>query len=202
MLYGDFFMSKNIQKYLYDNLGSIIKLLVIFGMGIVIGLFVFNINGEYKEAVKQVFESTKSENFDGINVILNGIKNNGIILLVMYMSLFTYISPAICSSLIFLKGCILSIYSCALIYILGMGKGILFAFLTNIFPSIFSLIAYMLITINICDIFKNLKNFKGINLSIIIKDIYILLIAVSLICFSLVLEQAFSECMIGMYCKI
>ncbi len=195
-------MSKNIQKYLCNNIGSIVKLLIVFGVGIAIGFLVYSINGEYKENVKEIIDSTKAENYNGINIILNGVKNNGIIILIMYLSLLTYISPAICSSLIFLKGCITSIYSCALIYILGMGKGMLFVFLTSIIPSIFSLASYILISIEVSGIYTNLKNGKKTSISSILKGVYILLIAISLICFSIVLEQVFSQCMVDLYSKI
>ena len=70
-------MNKSIQKYIVENIHTILKLLIIYFIGIAIGIILFNLSGiktDYVDIVRNVFDSVNEENFKSINVILNGIK--------------------------------------------------------------------------------------------------------------------------------
>ena len=91
-------MSNSIQKYIRENMSIILKILVIYLIGIAIGilLFVFtDIKKEYVDIVSGVFEGVKSEDFEGINIIANGIRNNIVYIGILYFSLITIITPVI-----------------------------------------------------------------------------------------------------------
>ena len=66
-------MNKSIQKYIVENLHTILKLLIIYAIGIVIGIILFNLSSiktDYVDIVKNVFNSVNQENFKSVNVIV------------------------------------------------------------------------------------------------------------------------------------
>ena len=68
-------MNESIQKYILENLHTILKLLIIYLVGIVIGIILFNLSNiktDYVDIVKNVFDSVNQENFKSVNEIING----------------------------------------------------------------------------------------------------------------------------------
>ena len=69
---------KSIQKYIRENFSIITKIAIIYAIGIIIGIILFmftDIKNDYANIVKGVLDNTKLDNFQGINIISNGIKN-------------------------------------------------------------------------------------------------------------------------------
>lgn len=198
-------MSKSIQKYIRENISVISKIALVYAIGIAIGiiLFVFtDIKQEYVSIVKDVYESSKLENFEGINIITNGIRNNIIYVLILYFSLITIIAPLIICFLVCLKAIITGIYICTIFSIFGFLKGIAVCMLSVIIPLCFSLIGYIIICNNIILVFKGISGQEKTDLKSIIKHIYYLVIAVSLISFSIVVEQLMTSVSISIYTNI
>lgn len=198
-------MSKSIQKYIRENISVISKIALVYTIGIAIGiiLFVFtDIKQEYVSIVKDVYESSKLENFEGINIITNGIRNNIIYVLILYFSLITIIAPLIICFLVCLKAIITGIYICTIFSIFGFLKGIAVCMLSVIIPLCFSLIGYIIICNNIILVFKGISGQEKTDLKSIIKHVYYLVIAVSLISFSIVVEQLMTSVSISIYTNI
>lgn len=198
-------MNKSVQKYIAENLSTILKILSIYVIGVIIGiiLFVFtDIKTEYVDIVKNIFEQTKQENFEGINVIANGIKNNFFFIGILYLSMLTIISPIILSAVILLKAIVTGIYSCTIFCIFGMIKGILVFLLNVVLPVILALMGYVVICTNIICIFNSINTGEKIPLKEVLKQIYWLVISVSLIVFSSVIEQLTTGVVFNLYMNI
>ena len=195
-------MNKSIQKYIVENLHTILKLLIIYAIGIAIGIILFNLSGiktDYVDIVRNVFDSVNEENFKSINVILNGIKNNALFIGLLYLSLITLIAPIAVCVLLMLKAIITGIYICCLFSVLGIGNGLIAVFLSVILPLLFTLSAYIFISTNIINLYISFTSDGKIEIKDIIKNIYWLIISFSLISFSLVLEQAMTGIIFNLY---
>lgn len=195
-------MNKSIQKYIVENIHTILKLLIIYFIGIAIGIILFNLSGikaDYVDIVRNVFDSVNEENFKSINVILNGIKNNALFIGLLYLSLITLIAPIAVCVLLMLKAIITGIYICCLFSVLGIGNGLIAVFLSVILPLLFTLLAYIFISTNIINLYISFTSDGKIEIKDIIKNIYWLIISFSLISFSLVLEQAMTGIIFNLY---
>ena len=198
-------MSNSIQKYIRENISIILKILSIYLIGILIGvsLFVFtDIKDEYVNIVNGVFEGATLENFEGINIITNGIKNNIIYIGILYFSLITIIAPLIICFFVILKAIVTGIYICTLYSVFGIFNGILVSIVSVIIPNIFSLIGYIIICTNIINLFKLISQGEKADIRQIIVHIYYLLISISLISFSIVLEQLMTGVSLKIYTNI
>lgn len=198
-------MSNSIQKYIRENISIILKILSIYLIGVLIGvaLFVFtDIKDEYVNIVNGVFEGATLENFEGINIITNGIKNNIIYIGILYFSLITIIAPLIICFFVILKAIVTGIYICTLYSVFGIFNGILVSIVSVIIPNIFSLIGYIIICTNIINLFKLISQGEKADIKQLLKHFYFLLISISLISFSIVLEQLMTGVSLKIYTNI
>lgn len=195
-------MNKSIQKYIVENLHTILKLLIIYAIGIAIGIILFNLSGiktDYVDIVRNVFDSVNQENFKSINVILNGLKNNALFIGLLYLSLITLIAPIVVCVLLMLKAIITGIYICCLFSVLGIGNGLIAVFLSVILPLLFTLSAYIFISTNIINLYISFTSDGKIEIKDILKNIYWLIISFSLISLSVVLEQVMTGIIFNLY---
>ena len=198
-------MNKSIQKYIRENFSIITKIAIIYAIGIIIGIILFmftDIKNDYANIVKGVLDNTKLDNFQGINIISNGIKNNIIYIFALYFSLITIIAPLIICFLVVLKAIVTGIYICTIFSIFGTLKGLAVNIISVIIPVGFSLVGYIIICTNIISIFKCISQGEKINLKSSIIHLYYLLIPISLISFSIVIEQLMTSVTINIYNSI
>lgn len=198
-------MNKNIQKYVAENISIISKILLFYVSGVILGiiLFVFtDIKAEYIDIVKNILEQTKQENFQSINVIANGLKNNLFFIGIIYLSIITIISPLIIMTIIVLKAIVTGIYVCTLFSIFGILKGLGVIILNVLLPLILSLTGFIIISTNAINIFKDINLGNKIGIKETIKQGYWFIISFSLISFSIVVEQLTSGLVISIYSKI
>ncbi len=198
-------MSNSIQKYIRENISTILKILFIYFIGVAVGIIIFiftDIKTEYINIVSGVFEGVKSDNFEGINVIANGIKNNIIYIGILYFSLITIIAPLIICFFVFLKAIVTGIYLCTLYSVFGVFNGILVSLISVIIPNIFSLIGYIIICTNEINLFKLISQGEKVDIKQVLKHLYFLLISISLISFSIVLEQLMTGISLKIYTNI
>lgn len=198
-------MSNSIQKYIRENISTILKILFIYFIGVAVGIIIFiftDIKTEYINIVSGVFEGVKSDNFEGINVIANGIKNNIIYIGILYFSLITIIAPLIICFFVFLKAIVTGIYLCTLYSVFGVFNGILVSLISVIIPNIFSLIGYIIICTNVINLFKLIFQGEKVDIKQVLKHLYFLLISISLISFSIVLEQLMTGVSLKIYTNI
>lgn len=198
-------MNKSIQKYVAENISIISKILLFYVSGVILGiiLFVFtDIKAEYIDIVKNILEQTKQENFQSINVIANGLKNNLFFIGIIYSSIITIISPLIIMTIIVLKAIVTGIYVCTLFSIFGILKGLGVIILNVLLPLILSLTGFIIISTNAINIFKDINLGNKIGIKETIKQGYWFIISFSLISFSIVVEQLTSGLVISIYSKI
>ena len=198
-------MNKSIQKYVSENIAIISKIILVYVIGIIIGvaLYVFtDIKNEYIDIVKNILEQTKQENFESINVIANGLKNNLFFIGLIYSSIITIISPLIICAIVALKAIVTGIYICTLFSIFGFLKGIAVITLNVILPLLLSFIGFTIICTNAINIFKDINLGNKIGIKETIKQGYWFIISFSLISFSIVVEQLTSGLVISIYSKI
>lgn len=198
-------MSNSIQKYIRENISTILKILFIYFIGVAVGIIIFiftDIKKEYVDIVSGVFEGVKSEDFEGINIIANGIKNNIVYIGILYFSLITIIAPLIICFFVFLKAIVTGIYICTLYSVFGIFNGILVSIVSVIIPNIFSLIGYIIICTNVINLFKLISQGEKVDIKQVLKHLYFLLISISLISFSIVLEQLMTGVSLKIYTNI
>ena len=198
-------MSNSIQKYIRENISTILKILFIYFIGVAVGIIIFiftDIKTEYINIVSGVFEGVKSDNFEGINIIANGIKNNIVYIGILYFSLITIIAPLIICLFVILKAIVTGIYICTLYSVFGIFNGILVSIVSVIIPTFFSLIGYVIICTNIINLFKLISQGEKADIKQLLKHFYFLLISVSLISFSIVLEQLMTGISLKIYTNI
>lgn len=88
-------MKKYLYKYMYDNSKMIITIFTLFLIGIVIGIIGFNFfeggtKQEFITIMKDMLDNTKSDNFETVNVIKNGIRANLLYIIIIYFFGFTF----------------------------------------------------------------------------------------------------------------
>ncbi len=193
-------MNKSIQKYFLDNISTITKFLVVYLVGMVLGIVIFNLTGvkqEYVQIIKDILEPVKQDNFEGINIIANGLKNNAIFILMLYSSLLTIIAPIILTVFLIIKAVATGIYMCTLFSIFGVFKGVLVVSSAVVLPFLICTLGYIIICTSIINLAAKIR--EKIDFREIVKQGYWLLISFSLISFSIVIEQLMSEVMFNIY---
>lgn len=191
------------KRYIQDNINIILKFSLVCITGIVLGIVMYKFaDKSYVDIIKNIFEQSKSEDFNGITVLVKGMKNNSIYILLCYMSLFCIYTPFVLLFLLLLKCASIGIYICSIFNLFGFSKGALCALVGVVLPNLFSLFGYILICTNILNVYQRIR--EGIKFKLFngINSIYIFLISISLISFSLVVEQLSSSIMLNLYNKI
>jgi hypothetical protein len=172
-------------------------------MGLVVGICIFNftedtLKDQFIGEVKSTLELAKDENFEGINIIFNGLLLNFFIVLIIYFSSLTLIPNILIDFITFIKGIMVGIFIPIIFIIFGNGKGILAILLYNIIPNIIYLIPYLYLCNNSLLFHNSLIN-VGVKISIILSEIVKIIISFSFILISILIEQLASCILIHMY---
>ncbi len=200
-------MLKYFKDYISENIKSIMVFLSCIVIGIVIGIFVYQFipegtKNELTNTLRGTLEYSKQENFEGINIIKNGMISNLILILVIYLCAITFIAPtAICITNIF-KGFAIGLYIPTLFKVFGFGNGIISLILLVILPNLIYLPSFIYLSINSLKIHYKLinkDNEKNSMISIFFKEGYKFILGFSIIALSVILEQLFSIVVINMY---
>ena len=199
-------MLEYIKEYVKDNFKSIIVLLSCIIIGIVVGIFVFCFmnDGTKNELIKTLNETlsyTKDENFQGINVIKNGMTSNFILVIILYFASITLIAPGLVCIINAFKGFAIGLYIPTLFQVFGFGNGILALFLLVIMPNIVYVPAFIYLSINSINFHSHITMIigSGNKIGVIIKEIYKLILGFSIISLSVIMEQLLSLGVIHIY---
>lgn len=193
-----------IKEYVNDNFKSIVLIFSCIIIGLVVGILTFNLmpnstKTEIIQTLNNTLSSTKSENFEGINVIKNGMISNGILVLILYFSSITLIAPGlVCITNIF-KGFAVGLYIPTLFYIFGFGNGIVALFLLVIIPNLIYIPAFIYLSINSISFHYKLIGEEESKIKITVKEIYKLILGFSVIALSVIVEQLLSLGIIHIY---
>lgn len=203
MLYGGFYMKDYVLNYVKENFKIIKILTACILIGIFVGIIVYQassveIKNEFVTSIKETLDISKTEQYEGINVLKNGILLNLLVVLSIYAASITLIAPICVCALNFIKGVSIGIYISTLFSVFGFGKGIMCLILVVILPNLIYIPAYIYMGCNSINLhYKLVENDN--KFSIVLKEVYKLIIAISLIVLSIVIEQFASFGAIGMY---
>ena len=198
-------MKNYLEKYISENI-KIIKILVIsVVVGIIIGIMLihfFNneLRQEFVGSIKGTLDVAKSGNFENINIIKNGIMSNIIVVGLIYLAAITLIAPICITFINFFKGLTIGMYISTLFYVFGVWKGLLASFLIVILPNIIYFPTFIYISTNAIKFYYEITESKN-KLSLIVKETYKLIIAISLIILAVLIEQLSSFGVINLYIK-
>jgi hypothetical protein len=205
MFHGDF-MKEKILEYINLNKKSLSILIICMLTGFAISIFIYQFldtenKSELSNSITSILNLSKEDNFEGINVINNGLVSNGILILCIYVTCITLICPLLVSLFNFFKGFTIGIYVLTLFEIFGFKNGILTMFLVVILPNIIYIPAYLYISTNSINVSYNMQNgdSKYNVIYILVKEFYHLIISFSLVFLSLIVEQLLSGIMINIY---
>lgn len=206
MLYGEFIMLEYIKEYVKDNFKSIMVLLSCIIVGLVVGILVFSFmnDGTKSELINTLNETlnyTKNENFQGINVIKNGMMSNFILIIILYFSAITFIAPGLVCTINAFKGFAIGLYIPTLFQVFGFGNGILALLLLVIIPNIVYIPAFIYLSISSLNFHNEIIMItgSGSKIGLTLKEIYKLILGFSVISLSVIIEQLLSVVVIHMY---
>lgn len=204
MLCGEFFMLEYINRYIEENLKNIVALLSFILIGIIFGLIFYQFlpSGTKEELVntlRTTLDLSKNENFENVNVIKNGVISNSILVLVIYIATLTLIAPAvICTTCVF-KGFSIGLYIPTLFQVFGLGNGILSLILLVILPNIIYIPAFVFFAVNSINFHFNLVNSNINRFKLVISEACKLILGISIIVLSVIVEQLLSFFVIKIY---
>lgn len=198
-------MLNYIKEYVNDNFKSIVVLLFCIIIGLVVGIFIYQLTSEdikleLTKTLTQTLEKTKKENFQGINIIKNGMISNIILIAIIYFSSITLIAFGIVSGVNLFKGFAIGLYIPTLFQVFGFGNGILALFLLVIVPNIIYIPAFVYISVNSLKLNYNiLDKSNNKNISLIFKECGKLIMGFSVIALSVIIEQFLCLGVINIY---
>ncbi len=197
-------MKKYLINYVIENSKMLKIFLICILIGIVSGIVMYgfssdNTKEELKGVVVNTLNISKQENFEGINVIKNGITTNLILIALIYFSIITMISPVIISLLNVTKGISIGIYIPIIFSIFGVSKGMLVLLLLVLIPNLFYIPAYVFLSTNALNLHFAIVNKSENKASLLVKQIAFIVIAFSFVFLSIVIEQILSLNVIDIY---
>lgn len=186
-------MKRYVKEYIRDNLQNISVVLFCIVIGIIVGIFIFNLYDENRKEeiiiqARNTVSLIKEDNFDSINVLVNGIKQNVITVLVIYFSTLTFLPLLFVLLISLLKGICIGVYISLLLYIFGIKFGILLVIFLVIIPNIVFIASYIYISNNSLVFHIKIKE-SNISFSLIFSEIIRVILGMSILVFSTILEQ-------------
>lgn len=186
-------MKKYLKNYIDNNLKNIFTIFSFIIIGLVLGIFIFNISNESDkidivESAKKILDISKSENFEGINIIFNSLKSNILIITIVYFAALTLIPQILINLISMIKGISLGIYIPVLFNIFGINNGILVLLILIIIPNLIYILAYIFLCNNSILIHRNIIE-EGIKFSTFCFEIVKVVITISLMLVAVILEQ-------------
>lgn len=206
MLCGDFSMKSFVKEYLKENIKVISIIFICIIVGIIIGLFLYKsttpqIREDFITTMKNTLDITKKDDFEGINIIRNGMISNILLLLIIYIISLTLVAPYLIALLSMFKGISIGIYIPTLFQIFGASKGILAVFLLVIVPNLVYIPSYIFLCTNSLNFHYLILSSEN-KFSIFIKEVVKIIIGFSIMFIGVILEQLTSYWIIGIYSTI
>ncbi len=202
-------MKRKIIDYILKNKQAIITLSICLFIGIVFGIVGFNfLSDSSRESmineIKQVLDLSKGDDFNGINIISNGLKSSFILITVIILATFTILAPAIICITYFVKGFSIGMYIATIYAIFNFLKGSLITFTSTIIPNIIFIPIFIYIGIASIEFYYDIMFDKDrkLRISKFVKYMYQIAISLPFIFLSIILEQLFSSVILSLYVGI
>lgn len=201
-------MKKYLTNYIKENIRSIVILSICILIGIIVGTISFNFfsvdnKNEIIKGVQDTLDLTKQEGFTGINILMNGLLSNFYIISIMILATLTIIAPAIVCLIYLLKGFSIGIYIATIFSIFGFGNGILVFLLSVLIPNLIYIPIFIYIGVNAIGFHYEIMDTSKVGrIKVIVKQGYQLLISMSIILLSIIIEQSLIPVIFSIYSKI
>ena len=187
----DFF--RTIKEDIINNTKSYFIIVVIFTVGIFLGVLFINKTSNKSEIEKYIntyIDETKSiENRDYFTELQTDIKNNIVLVFLLWFSGTTIIGIPIVLGIILFRGFCLGYTIASCVYILGKIKAIGFIFLTILLQNIIFIPSIIILGVSSIKIYKSMikdKRKENIKLSIVKHSLVSIIIIITLIISSII----------------
>lgn len=198
-----------LKEYIQVNKRDILIITTFILLGIIIGACVYIFSTETVRSlaissVKEIFEISKGENYVKTNVILNGIKENILLICILSFLSITLFGKWMIYAVMILKGVSISLYTILLFNLFGPWWGIVVTLLLVILVNIIYIPA--LIYVGICFLDINFNIFKvkinNMDLALFYKAIFSIIFSLCLMFSSVIVEQIASSVVLNIYQKL
>ena len=157
-------IKNTIMQYIRNNVKEYILVILIFIIGLFIGIMFINNCNEEQEAVITTYISEFIQRFQNIetidkgSLIIHSMKNNILLTVVLWLAGTTIIGMPIVLGLILFRGFCLGYTVSAIAFTIGTGKSILFCLLALFFQNILFIPALLTIGVSSIKLYKAIIN--------------------------------------------
>lgn len=204
-----FLLKKWFKEYIEINKSEIITVISLLIIGVVVGIVAYAFSTDtVKElsvsSVKSVLDISKEETYVKTNVILNGIKADIILILILAIFSVTLFGRWGIYLILLLKGAAISVYTILLFKVFGPLWGIVTILLLVVLVNVLYIPALIYLAVTFLEINFNIfkAKFSNINMGSIYKVIVVVIISFIVMFSSIVVEQVVSSIVLNIYTKI
>ena len=197
------------KEYIEINKRDILIVISFILLGIIIGIgaYIFASDAVKELAVasvKEVFDISKSETYVKTNIIVNGIKADILLILILAILSVTLFGKWIIYIIMILKGAALSVYTILLFNIFGPLWGIVTTLILVILVNILYLPALIYLVVSFLEVNFNVfkARLNSLNVASIYKVLLVIFLSFVIMFSSIVVEQIASSIVLNIYAKI
>ncbi len=199
-------MKNYVRGYILENYKMLIMFVIFLIIGIVAGIVGYQMldittKTELINSIKSTLEISKEQNFEGFNIIKNGMISNILLMIVIYFTAVTLICPYLLGILNVSKGFAIGIYIPTLLSLFGVKNGALAIILMVILPNLMYIPSFIYSCVNSCNISREIIS-SNKKISIFVSEVIRAAIAFSIIFVGIIIEQMTSTYIISLYSTI
>ena len=202
-------LKKWIREYIEINKREILLIIIMLFVGVLVGIGAYLLSStSAKElaitSVREVFDISKSETYISTNIILNGIKADTTLILVLSILSVTLFGRWVIYLIMMLKGAALSIYTILIFNVFGPLWGMLVFLLLVVLVNVLYIPALIYLTVGMLDVNFNIfkARLNSINSLVVYKLILTVIMSFVIMFSSIVVEQVLSSVALNIYTKI
>lgn len=202
-------LKKWFKEYVEINKREILTIVCLMLLGVIIGAGAYIFAGSAIKdlaisSVKEVFDISKSETYVSTNIILNGIKSDVILILILAMLSVTLFGRWIIYLIMILKGAALSVYTIILFNVFGPLWGIITFILLVLLVNILYLPAVIYLTVSFLEVNFNIfkAKFSNMNVTGMYKVLITIILSFVVMFSSIIVEQLVSSIALNIYTQI
>jgi len=202
-------LKKWISEYIEINKRDILIVVGLILLGVIIGIgaYIFS-SSEIKElavaSAKEVFDISKSETYVKTNIIINGVKSDILLILILGILSVTLFGRWIIYVIVLLKGAALSMYTILLFNIFGPWWGIVTTILLIVLVNILYIPAFIYLVVSFLEVNFNVfkARLSNMNIAGTYKVFLVIFLSFVIMFSSIIVEQIASSVVLNIYNKI
>lgn len=202
-------LKKWFKEYIEINKRDILIVVGLLLLGVIIGVGTYMFASDSVKMfvagnVKEVFDISKSETYIKTNIIVNGIKSDIILILILAVLSVTLFGKWIIYLIMIVKGASLSLYTILLFNIFGPFWGLAATLLLVALVNILYIPALIYLVVSFLEVNFNVFKVRlsGLNMSIIYKVLLIILLSFTVMFSSVIVEQIAGSMVLNIYNRI